>query len=74
MHQTKGKYMLILTRRPQESIKIADDITITVLGIRGCQVRLGFNAPREISIQREEIYLKKIDEKDIQLIHNMSQL
>jgi carbon storage regulator len=47
--------MLILTRRPGESVKIGDDITITVLGIRGNQLRLGFTAPQHVAVHREEI-------------------
>ena len=50
--------MLILSRRIDESIIIADDIKITVLGIAGKQVRLGIDAPSDISVHREEIYLK----------------
>ena len=48
--------MLILTRRPGESIKIGDEVTVTVLGINGNQLRLGFSAPRHIAVHREEIY------------------
>ena len=48
--------MLILTRRPGESVKIGDEVTVTVLGIHGNQLRLGFSAPRHIAVHREEIY------------------
>ena len=50
--------MLILTRRGGESLKIGDDVTITVLSVRGHQVRIGIDAPREVSVHREEIYAK----------------
>ena len=50
--------MLILTRRVGESIMIGDDITITTLGVRGSQVRLGVNAPEDVPVHREEIYLR----------------
>ena len=50
--------MLILTRRISEKMMIDDDINITILGIKGNQVRLGINAPKSISVHREEIYLK----------------
>ena len=48
--------MLILTRRPGESVKIGDDITVTVLGVRGNQLRLGFSAPQNVAVHREEVY------------------
>jgi carbon storage regulator len=61
--------MLILTRRPGESVMIGDDITITVLAIKGNQLRLGFTAPRNIAVHREEIYQRVQAEK----ITNISQ-
>ncbi len=48
--------MLILSRRTNETIHIGDNITITVLSIKGNQVRLGIDAPREVEVHREEIY------------------
>ena len=48
--------MLILTRRVGETVMIGDDVTITVLGVKGNQVRVGFNAPKSVAVHREEIY------------------
>jgi len=48
--------MLILTRRVGESVMIGDNVTITVLGVKGNQVRVGVNAPRDVAVHREEIY------------------
>ncbi|MDT8397439.1 MAG: carbon storage regulator CsrA [Pseudomonadales bacterium] len=48
--------MLILTRRVGETLMVGDDVTITVLGVKGNQVRIGVNAPKEVAVHREEIY------------------
>ncbi len=48
--------MLILTRRVGETLMIGDQVSVTVLGVKGNQVRIGVNAPRDVSVHREEIY------------------
>ncbi|MES9818675.1 MAG: carbon storage regulator CsrA [Candidatus Thiodiazotropha sp.] len=48
--------MLILTRRVSETLMIGDEVTVTVLGVKGNQVRIGVNAPRDVTVHREEIY------------------
>ena len=57
--------MLILTRRVGETLMIGDEVTVTILGVKGNQVRVGVNAPRDVAVHREEIYERiKLEEDD----------
>jgi carbon storage regulator len=59
-----GGGMLILTRRVGETLMIGDQVTVTVLGVKGNQVRIGINAPKDLSVHREEIFQRIRREKD----------
>jgi carbon storage regulator len=54
--------MLILSRRPRESVRIGNNIRITLLGFKGGQARLGIEAPPDVVVDREEVHLRKIEE------------
>ena len=65
--------MLILTRRIGEAVVIGDDVKLTVLGVRGNQVRLGIDAPKDVSVHREEIYNRITQENSDDNIGNRSE-
>ena len=60
--------MLILTRKANETLIVGNDVTVTILGVKGNQVRIGVNAPKEISVHREEVYNRIKAEKQQQRI------
>jgi carbon storage regulator len=60
-----GMGMLVLTRRVDETLMVGDEVTVTVLGVKGNQVRIGINAPEEVAVHREEIYERiKAEERE----------
>jgi carbon storage regulator len=58
--------MLILTRRVGETVMIGNEVTVTVLGVKGNQVRIGVNAPKDVAVHREEIYERIKREEDLE--------
>lgn len=57
--------MLILTRRVGETLMVGDEVTVTVLGVKGNQVRIGVNAPKDVAVHREEIYQRIQNERGV---------
>ena len=66
--------MLILTRRVGEAMKLGEDITVTVLGVRGNQVRIGIDAPKSVAIQREEIYSTAVTDRTLEIRDELSDI
>ena len=66
--------MLILTRRVGETLMIGDEVTVTVLGVKGNQVRIGVNAPRDVTVHREEIYerIKREQKSRVLLVSSLA--
>ena len=65
--------MLVLTRRPGESIVVGDNIVVTVIEIKGGQVRIGIDAPREVDVYREEIY-EQVRQENLTAIANVDEI
>jgi carbon storage regulator len=59
----QGGFLLILTRRVNESLRVGDDVTVTVVAVKGNQVRIGIDAPKDVAVHREEIYERVQNEK-----------
>ena len=68
--------MLILTRRVGETVMIGNDVTVTVLGVKGNQVRVGVNAPKDVAVHREEIYerIKREGDQDSRSVSPVSKI
>ncbi len=66
--------MLILTRRVGEALKLGEDITVTVLGVRGNQVRIGIDAPKSVAIQREAIYSTAVTDRTPEIRDELSDI
>jgi carbon storage regulator len=68
--------MLILTRRVGETVMIGNEVTVTVLGVKGNQVRIGVNAPKDVAVHREEIYerIKREEDGDVSPQPSASQI
>lgn len=64
--------MLILTRKPGETVFVGDTIQVTILGVKGNQVRIGFQCPNEIPVHREEVYRRIQAEKEPEQARQMS--
>jgi len=59
----EANLMLILTRKVNETLMVGDDVSVTVLGIKGGQIRIGINAPRDVGVHRQEVYAKILQER-----------
>jgi carbon storage regulator len=59
----EANWMLILTRKVNETLMVGDEVSVTVLGIKGGQIRIGINAPRDVSVHRQEVYERIMQER-----------